>query len=193
MTVHTNCSRRETATVRGRRKRKQWWRGEGERGSRVVTGLSAWLMPRMKTSSEKKSAAAPLWMMLVLLHCRALRQSRKMEVRSRKPSVTPTVLHVSTLMGRISPFCTEAKITHSLHSSRGTETWDEIYCSKKYGFYYFTAVNVRNDRFFFFINDKTHVDDYEAAFLLLISNIFLFQMRKDQTNQSVIYYWMLSL
>lgn len=68
------------------------------------TGLSAWLMPRMKMSSERKSAVAPLLMILVLLHCMALRQRRKMVVRKRKPRVTPTVLHVRILIGRISPF-----------------------------------------------------------------------------------------
>lgn len=66
--------------------------------------MSAWLMPRMKTSSERKRAVAPLLMMLVLLHCMALRHRRKMLVRKRKPRVTPTVLQVRTLMGRISPF-----------------------------------------------------------------------------------------
>lgn len=55
-------------------------------------------------SSERKSAVAPLLIMLVLLHFMALRQRRKTVVRRRKPSVTPTVLHVRTLMGRISPF-----------------------------------------------------------------------------------------
>lgn len=70
----------------------------------VVTGLSAWLMPRMKMSSERKSAAAPLLMILVLLQRMALRQRRKTEVRKRKLSVTPTALHVRILTGRISPF-----------------------------------------------------------------------------------------
>lgn len=71
---------------------------------RIVTGLSAWLIPRMKMSSERKSAVPPLLIMLVLLHFMALRQRRKTVVRKRKPSVTPTVLHVRSLMGRISPF-----------------------------------------------------------------------------------------
>ncbi len=61
-------------------------------------------MPRMKTSSEKKRAVAPLLMILVLLHCMALRLRRKIVVRKRKLSVTPTVLHVKILIGRISPF-----------------------------------------------------------------------------------------
>lgn len=70
----------------------------------MFTKLSAWLIPKMKVNSERKSAVAPLLMMLVLLLCMALRQRRKMVVRRRKPSVTPTVLHVRILMGRISPF-----------------------------------------------------------------------------------------
>lgn len=75
-----------------------------ETRTKALTGLSAWLMPRMKMSSERKRAVAPLLIMLVLLHCMALRQSRKIAVRKRKPSVTPAVLHVRILMGRISPF-----------------------------------------------------------------------------------------
>lgn len=55
-------------------------------------------------SSERKSAVPPLLIMLVLLHFMALRQRRKAEVRKRKPSVTPTVLQLRSLMGRISPF-----------------------------------------------------------------------------------------
>lgn len=70
----------------------------------MLTGLSAWLIPRMKTSSERKRAVAPLFMMLVLLHCMARRHRRKTAVRKRKPRVTPTVLHERILMGRISPF-----------------------------------------------------------------------------------------
>ena len=70
----------------------------------MVTGLSAWLMPRMKMSSERKRAAAPLLMMLVLLQCMARRHKRKSVVRKRKPRVTPTVLQVTSCTGRISPF-----------------------------------------------------------------------------------------
>lgn len=91
-------------------RRKRDGRQDGSPRSEVlirneeVTGLSAWLIPRMKMSSERKSAAPPLLMMLVLLLFMVLRQRRKSAVRRRKPRVTPTVLQVRTLRGRISPF-----------------------------------------------------------------------------------------
>lgn len=61
-------------------------------------------MPRMKTRCAVKSAAEPLMTMLVLLLLAARRQVRKTMVRKRKPSVTPTELHVISFTGRISPF-----------------------------------------------------------------------------------------
>lgn len=79
-------------------------KAEKKRKAEQFTGLSAWLMPRMKISSDRKKAVAPLLIILVLLHCMALRDRRKTEVRKRKPSVTLAELHVRILIGRISPF-----------------------------------------------------------------------------------------
>ena len=55
-------------------------------------------------SLEMKRAVAPLLMILVLLQCMTRRQRRKRVVRKRKTRVTPTVLHVTSFTGRISPF-----------------------------------------------------------------------------------------
>lgn len=69
------------------------------------TGLSAWFMPRPKSSSESRSAAVPLQAILLRMLRGVRKQLRRRTVSRRKVRVTPTPPQVTNLAGRISPFC----------------------------------------------------------------------------------------
>lgn len=57
-----------------------------------LTGLSVWLMPMRKTSSEKKSAATRFLWMLWRLECSFLSRASRMKVRSRATREADTVV-----------------------------------------------------------------------------------------------------
>ena len=69
----------------------------------LLTGLSVWLMPMRKTSSEKKSAATRfLWMSWRLERRRRNRASR-MKVRSSATRDAVTEVYVTIFRGSTSP------------------------------------------------------------------------------------------
>lgn len=78
-------------------------RSLGER--RNLTGRSAWLIPRRKTSWARPRAAVRFRRMPCWLERRARRIVRKRKASSRAAKVTPRATYVSVFSGRISPFC----------------------------------------------------------------------------------------
>lgn len=78
------------------------WEGFWER--KYLTGRSAWLIPRRKTSWARPRAAVRLRRMPCWLERRARRRVRKRKVIVRAAKVTPRATYVRVFSGKISPF-----------------------------------------------------------------------------------------
>lgn len=78
------------------------WEGLWER--KYLTGRSAWLIPRRKTSWARPRAAVRLRRMPCWLERRARRRVRKRKVIIRAAKVTPRATYVKVFSGKISPF-----------------------------------------------------------------------------------------
>lgn len=78
------------------------WEGLWE--GKYLTGRSAWLIPRRKTSWARPRAAVRLRRMPCWLERRARRRVRKRKVIIRAARVTPRATYVRVFSGKISPF-----------------------------------------------------------------------------------------
>lgn len=73
----------------------------------ALTGLSVWLMPMRKTSSEKKSAATRFLWMLCRLERSFRRMASSMKVISKASNEADTVAYVTIFSGNTSPCLVE--------------------------------------------------------------------------------------